>query len=301
MPAGDPFYSSVSALLHFDGADGSISIVDNAPSPRTFSVLGNARISTAQSRFGGSSLLLDGSGDYLETPNSPVFNFGTGDYTIEFWSYRTSTKADCIVAHNTTDASATGGWWVNFAADTFQVYCAGSLVVSVAGAGTAGSSWKFWRLVRASGTVYVFRDGALIGSAASSHAMNSASSLQIGGSSRFGGFDGWFNGHIDDLRITNGVARSTANFTPPSEAFEDSPPPLILSGVVTGSAGTSVARVVRAHREDTGAYVGGAISDATTGAFSINTAYVGEHTLVAYPVTGEATLPALVHRGVIPI
>ena len=54
----------------------------------------------------------------------------------------------------------------------------------------------------------------------------------------------------------------------------------------TGSTGSPVARAIRAQREDTGAYVGGVISDATT--------------VVVHPVTGE-NLPALVHHGVIPI
>ena len=60
------------------------------------------------------------------------------------------------------------------------------------------------------------------------------------------------------------------------------------------------ARAVTAWLEDTGAYVGGVISNATTGAYTIPTEHPGEHTVVAYPVTGE-NLPALVHHGVIPI
>lgn len=105
-----------------------------------------------------------------------------------------------------------------------------------------------------------------------------------------------------------GAVSATANFgasalayTPPS-GFEAGfgLVQLLISGNVTGATGTPVARPVRAFREDTGAYAGGTISNATTGVFSVATNYAGEHTLVAYPVTGE-NLPALVHRGVIPI
>ena len=100
----------------------------------------------------------------------------------------------------------------------------------------------------------------------------------------------------------------TANFG--GSAFAFAPPTgynagfggsvLTLSGTVTGSTGSPAARAIRAIREDTGAYVGGVISNATTGAYTIPTEYPGEHTVVAYPVTGE-NLPALVHHGVIPI
>ena len=73
-----------------------------------------------------------------------------------------------------------------------------------------------------------------------------------------------------------------------------------LSDTVTGSTGSPAARAIRAIREDTGAYVGGVISNATTGAYTIPTEHPGEHTVVVYPVAGE-NLPALVHHGVIPI
>ena len=43
-----------------------------------------------------------------------------------------------------------------------------------------------------------------------------------------------------------------------------------------------------------------AITGAITGAYPIPKDCSGEHTVVAYPVTGE-NLPALVHHGVIPI
>ena len=106
-----------------------------------------------------------------------------------------------------------------------------------------------------------------------------------------------------------GAVSATANFgasalayTPPSgfEAGFGLAAHFLISGNVTGATGTPVARLVRAFREDTGALVNSTTSDATTGAYTISTPYSGEHTVVAYPVTGE-NLPALVHHGVIPI
>jgi hypothetical protein len=70
------------ALLHFDGADGSTTITDECG--KTWTANNNAQIDTAQSVFGGASCLFDGSGDYVRTANQTDFDFGTGDFTIDF-------------------------------------------------------------------------------------------------------------------------------------------------------------------------------------------------------------------------
>lgn len=113
------------------------------------------------------------------------------------------------------------------------------------------------------------------------------------------GLSGGGAAYIDEFRITL-ASRYSSEFTTPTEAFPNTSAAYALSGTVTGSTGSPVARAIRAIREDTGAYVGGVISNATTGAYTIPTEHPGEHTVVAYPVTGE-NLPALVHHGVIPI
>jgi hypothetical protein len=56
----DPQFGSVSLLLHGDGTNGSTTITDNSPTPKTVTAVGNAQISTAQSKFGGASILFDG-------------------------------------------------------------------------------------------------------------------------------------------------------------------------------------------------------------------------------------------------
>lgn len=73
-----------------------------------------------------------------------------------------------------------------------------------------------------------------------------------------------------------------------------------ISGAVEGVTGLPVPRLVRAITEHSGAYVGGVVSSATTGAYEISTIYPGPHTLNAYPGAGE-DLPALTLRGVLPV
>ena len=78
----DPHYANVSLLLHGDGADNGTVFTDNSHSPKTVTAYGNAKTSTAQSKFGGSSIFFDGNGDYLVSPSNSAFQFGTGDFTI---------------------------------------------------------------------------------------------------------------------------------------------------------------------------------------------------------------------------
>ena len=78
------------ALLHFDGANNSTVFTDSSPFNQTVSVVtGTPKISTAMSKFGGSSLYLDGSSS-IKIPNNANLNLGTGVFTIEFWFYLTS-------------------------------------------------------------------------------------------------------------------------------------------------------------------------------------------------------------------
>lgn len=70
----------VAALFHFDGPNGSTAIIDETG--RSWTRNGSAQISTAQSVFGGASLLLNGS-SFLTTPASPLLNMRDGAFCIE--------------------------------------------------------------------------------------------------------------------------------------------------------------------------------------------------------------------------
>lgn len=83
----DQYYNSCSLLCHFNGTNGSTAFTDNSKNKTTFTVNGNSQISTVQSKFGGASAYLDGTGDYLSSPSVSDFAFGTGNFTIECWIY----------------------------------------------------------------------------------------------------------------------------------------------------------------------------------------------------------------------
>ena len=74
----DPYFSSVSLLLHGDG-----DLLDSSSSPKTITAYGNAAVSSAQSKFGGGSIYFDGSGDFVRLGKDPFVNTLSGDFTIE--------------------------------------------------------------------------------------------------------------------------------------------------------------------------------------------------------------------------
>lgn len=300
--AGDANFDNVALLLHMDGANGSTTFTDNSPTPKTVTALSSAAISTAQSKFGGASLGL--TGGFLSVENSAGLDTSTGDFTIEFWLRPTSLDATAILFNKASGTSAGYPYQAYVSAAggvVFRSYDLPEVLrfsIATAGGLVAVGAWTHLAFVRFGSTFTVYVNGVASGSASYSGALPvNAFPMSIGAYST-GPFP--LYGHIDEFRFTKGVARYTANFTPPTEAFPgDASLTYSLSGTVTGSTGFPVARAIRAIREDTGAYVGGVISNATTGAYTIATEHPSEHTVVAYPVTGEG-LPALVHHGVIP-
>lgn len=218
--ATDPYWSNVSLLLHFNAANGSTIFTDssnNAFAPAQ--VGGNSVVSTAQSKFGGSSLALDGNGDYLGYNNVTAFQFGSGDFTVESWVYfnNIGSNMTLIGSFNTGTGSMTiqhqavNGWVLKITA--------GSDVLVTNTLSTA-STWQHIAFCRSGSNVRAFLDGTQIGPTIVS---TLSFSLSLG-SMRIGvrGTTEYMNGYFDDLRITKGVGRYTTNFVPLSYQFPDS-------------------------------------------------------------------------------
>ena len=210
-------------LLHMDGTDGSRTFVDNSLA-HTITATGDAQIDTAQSKFGGASGLFDGSGDYLSIPDSADWAFGSGDFTVDFWVRRGSIGTRQLIlgqlAANGADASAS--FIVEFRADNRVAvdFSIGGAFLSFASTVTITDTtgWHHIALVRNGNNLYLYIDGTRDGSYATSASMtDSTSSLSVG---RAGDYNGlYFNGWIDELRISKGIARWTSNFTPPAAPY----------------------------------------------------------------------------------
>jgi len=89
VAATDTNINEVSLLLHGDGTNGSTTITDSSPTPKTVTAVGDAQISTAQSKFGGSSLFFNNNfANAITTPSNAAFAFDTNDFTVEAWIYQ---------------------------------------------------------------------------------------------------------------------------------------------------------------------------------------------------------------------
>jgi len=216
--ATDPNFASVSVLLHGDGTNGSQTILDSSSTPKTVTVFGNAQISTAQSKFGGSSIAFDGSGDFITLPGGAAFELGTGDFTIELWIRFASVSGfqGVIDTRASGSSSDTGRWGLYLDGTALRWFH------FPAAPTVAADTWYFITLCRESGNSRIFADGVQIGSTFADTANYGvgASRPVIGafGNSTSGSN---FNGFIDEFRITKGVARYTAAFTPPTAPFPD--------------------------------------------------------------------------------
>jgi hypothetical protein len=216
-----------------DGADASTTFTDSSLAPHTVTPAGNAQIDTAQSKFGGASGLFDGTDDYLSLEDSPDWYFGTGDFTIDFWvrfnSLPNVGNSEWCVYSQYVDASnrirfgfySTDGINVSPVA---TVISGGDAVLNRGPVATiVVNTWYHFAFVRSGSTHYIFQDGVQLDSAPMSGVVpDLASSLYVG---TLSGAAQYFNGWLDEFRVSKGVARWTSNFTPPTAPYSPSEEP----------------------------------------------------------------------------
>ena len=202
------------ALLHFDGANNSTVFTDSSPFNQTVSlVTGTPKISTAMSKFSGSSLYLDGSSS-IKIPNNANLNLGTGVFTIEFWFYLPSLPSYITWFLHKTGAPQQQIYITNPSRELVSGFLGGSLISTTAI--TAGA-WHHVAVVRETtdGAIKQYLNGVHEGISNLPGSVDNAGDLTIG--SWYSGSDG-ITGYIDEFRIRKEVVY-TGNFTPPTAPF----------------------------------------------------------------------------------
>lgn len=194
-------------------------ILDNAMI-NVIETFGDAKISTAQYKYGTSSIYFDGTGDYLNIPSTNLLNFGTGDFTVECWVRHTTIAVDTFYI----SASGSGGLFFGIGGIAFNNTTIGYGRAGVAwdyyaAHGMSANTWYHVALTRSGTSIRMFVNGTQVGTT-----QTSSTSYSLATTSTTVGSQGaayYYNGYIDDLRITKGYARYTSNFTAPTSAFKD--------------------------------------------------------------------------------
>lgn len=204
----DPDFASVSLLLPMNGTNGSTSFPDESNNAFTVTAFNGAQISTAVSKWNGSSGFFDGANDYCTVPGNAAFNF-PGDFSVQGWvnlpevrngfdrtMVEVGTFSNGVLIR--TDATGTDTVYVN---NTNMGDINSFWVVD---------TWQWVSLTRAGSAVEFAIDGTVRLTATISGTVNSTSGgVSIGRFSGSGGIQ-YFRGYQQDLRITKGVARPHA-------------------------------------------------------------------------------------------
>jgi len=220
-------YSGVVKFLgHFDGTDGATAFVDSSGNNVTITTVGTAQLSTSIKKFGTASLYLPANTAYTTIP-STVANFAGKDFCVELWVYPiTKGGFGNIIGHNLASTSYVGfnlQWEYGTNKIRFLAgYSGGGGIWAINATSAIDvllNAWSHIAITRQGQILRVFINGVKaieVNSAATLWAESNSGYFGIGagaGNNRFG------VGNIDEVRIIEGNAVYTANFTPPTSPF----------------------------------------------------------------------------------
>ena len=198
--------------LSFLANSPAVAVDPRTSARKTVTLVDNAVISTAQAKFGGSSVLIDGTADGIHVDHTNL-QIGGGDFTIEFWFYPTSLGANDYVLDCGSGFSGRINWFFD-TASTYK-FRQGSTTILSGNHGLSTNSWQHIAISRASGTIKYFLNGVEQHSASNTTTFSS-SQFKIGTYSTGGPYG--IQGYIDEYRVSNS-ARYSSGFTAPSSAF----------------------------------------------------------------------------------
>ena len=222
LPAGgDVNYNDVSLLLNMEGSNGSTTFTDSSSSGHSNTVNGNASISTSEFKFGGSSAYFDGNGDAIYYDNSGGewdFN-GQSSWTVEGWFYNSGNTGNYrVIIGNYKDNNE--GWSVYIRNDEKMLaYFSGDVPDIVSSTSISQNTWHHFAVVNNNGTFTLYLDGLSEGTYSGAINLTGGSRMTIGSLFYNSNWIQEFKGYIDNVRITNNVARYTSNFSVPTAEF----------------------------------------------------------------------------------
>ena len=220
-------------LLTAVGASDNSNVTDSSTNNHTVTTTGDAVSGTfSPYRHGGYSMYFNGIFDQLNIASHESLGFGTGDFTIEFWTqwggtFSSASGGAMVDLRSAVDASATVIYLSTASTGGKITFYDGPANTEISTGIAITKEWTHIALARESGVWRIFINGTLRASRTSSTNLGSSQPIRIGQ-----GINGWttaYDGHISDLRIVKGTAIYTSNFTPPNERLESVPNTSLLT------------------------------------------------------------------------
>jgi hypothetical protein len=208
--------TNTSVLLGFTNAG----IVDSAMMNDLITV-GSAQISTSVKKYGTGSLSFNGTDSYLTSnpPNQSIYAFGTGNFTIEGWYYFNNVTSEQEI-FDFRPSSTQGAYPMAYVWTDSKLYYWVSSANQITSSITLSTgTWYHIAICRSGTSTKMFINGTQSGST-----YTDSTNYLVGANRPIFGVSAFqlnvfYNGYMDDLRITNGYARYTSNFTPSTTAF----------------------------------------------------------------------------------
>ncbi len=232
----DTNYNNVSLLVKGNDVLNGTNFKDYSNNQISLSRVGTPFLSNAIYKFPNTSMYFSGLSQLVTNTDTTLLGntlaFGTGDFTIECWSYIT-VQQDYQFIFNMSHAN--GEFDLRYGNSGFgyklQVGINTNTLASTWSSAQTQSanigSWKHLAFTRASGVCRLFLNGTLqsinsganpstypVTSFTDTTSVSSPTVLRIGGRQTF-----YSRQYIDELRVTKGVARYTSSFTAPTAQF----------------------------------------------------------------------------------
>jgi concanavalin A-like lectin/glucanase superfamily protein len=208
------------ALLHLDG-----NFNDVAKPSRVWTIGGSSGAFSGTAKFGSNSFSCGAQTAWFDTPDSTDFTLGAGDFTVDCWINPGGAGAPLRGIFGQNDASNSAASLSIEAAilssNVIRFNAQGSSTFSAIGATAVTTGvWHHIAFVRSGGSLLYFLDGVLDGSGSiSGSVQDSSNKFAVGREGELSTVNTGFNGLIDEFRLSVGIARWTANFTPPTAPY----------------------------------------------------------------------------------
>lgn len=199
--------SGTSLLLNFSNAG-----MFDSTGKSTVTGFGDVKISTAQKKYGSSSIAFDGTGDYLSTVVANTnFQLRSGDFTIEMWIRPSVVNVAQAVFDQRNPNNQDAGFAIYIANTGVPIVGTANVNYITSASALSANTWYHIAVSRSGNDMKLFVDGTQVGSTYNASSRDFTNSITLIGS----GANGAFNGYIQDFRFTKGYARYTSSGFPP--------------------------------------------------------------------------------------